>query len=167
METKQSEELVTECKRLSESCLYTSASFFIWLRFLRTIKIILIITPLVLGSLASFQILKDAGYATLAAIFAFLAGLIPTIYEALKIDKHINECKELAGEFKNLQDLFRKASLVSAHKSFPEFESDVNKLTERLEKARSNSVTPPEFIFRLAQKKVKSGDYDFDSDEKK
>jgi hypothetical protein len=161
---KQSKELALECRRLSESCLYTSTSFFIWLRVLRITKLILIVLPLVLGSLASFQLLKDGNYATVAAIFAFLSGLLPTVYEALKIDKHIQECVLLAGQFKNLQDGFRKVALVSIHKPFSEFENEVNQLVERLEKARELSITPPEIIFRWAQYKVKKGDYTFDID---
>jgi len=32
---------------------------------------------------------------------------MPTVYAALKFDDHLEECKHLAGEFKNLQDRFR------------------------------------------------------------
>ena len=70
----------------------------------------------------------------------------------------------MAGEFKNLQDRFRQAALVSAKKSFTEFEQDVKPFLERLEQARSLSVTAPEWCFRRAQKKIKAGDYDFDVD---
>jgi len=69
-----------------------------------------------------------------------------------------------ASEFKNLQDRFRQAALVSSKKAFADFESEFRELFERLEKARSYSLTPPEWAFWLAQRKVKSGDYDFDVD---
>jgi hypothetical protein len=162
----QARNLALECKRYSESCLYTSTSFYIWLKFLRGLKLVLVTSSLVLGSLASFKLFtQDPDFAKVAAVFAFVAGLLPTIQEALKLDANITEAAQLAGEFKNLQDLFRRAALVSAYKPFAEFEADVKKLTERLEKARASSVTPPEFFFKRAQKKVNSGDYDFDVDQ--
>jgi hypothetical protein len=100
------------------------------------------------------------------AICAFIAGLMPAIYSALKLDDHLEQCKTLAGEFKNLQDRFRQAALVSSKKSFTEFEADVKPLIDRMDEARGVSLTPPDWFFRRAQKKVKSGDYDFDIDAK-
>ncbi len=158
-------ELALECKRQSESCLYTSTSLFIWLRFLRTMKILFIVCPLVFGSIASWQVLRTSHLphiTGLTSAAAFLAGLLPTIYAALKFGDSLEECKRLAGEFKNLQDRFRQAALVSSRKPFAEFEHDTELLMARLEKARSDSYTAPEWCFRRAQKKIKKGDYDFD-----
>jgi hypothetical protein len=160
-------ELALECKRLSESCLYTSTALFIWLRLLRYLKIIFIVVPLILGAVAGWRVLTNIELQSIKygiAICSFIAGLLPTIYSSLKLDDYLDECKHLAGEFKNLQDRFRQLALVSSKKSFAEFEADVKPLIERLENARSVSVTTPEFIFKRAQKKVKSGDYDFDVD---
>ena len=98
------------------------------------------------------------------AASAFIAGLLPSVYSALKIDEHMEECRHLAGEFKNLQDRFRQAALVSSKKPFSEFEHDVKPLMERLEKARSRSVTAPEWCFTRAKRKIKAGDYTFDID---
>jgi hypothetical protein len=98
------------------------------------------------------------------AISAFSAGLFPTIYAALKADERLEECRNLAGEFKNLQDRFRQAALVSSREPFKEFEEDVKLLMERLERARGLSVTVPEWCFRRAQGKIKAGDYDFNVD---
>jgi len=161
-------ELAQECKRLSESCLYTSTSLFIWLRFLRLVRIVFIAVPLILGSLASWNLLADSNIEeikVMLAVFVFIAGLLPTIYSALKIDDYLAHCKHLAGEFKNLQDRFRQVALVSSKKEFLEFEEDVKPLIERLEQARSHSITAPEWAFKKAQQKIKSGDYHFDVDE--
>ncbi len=100
----------------------------------------------------------------LTAISAFLAGLLRTVYAALKLDDHLEQCKHLAGEFKNLQDRFRQAALVSSQKPFVEFERDVTPLIDRLEKARSWSFTAPEWCFAAARKKIRKGDYDFNVD---
>jgi hypothetical protein len=126
-----------------------------------------IAAPLVLGSLASWKLLTGVDLPTVrvfTAVAAFLAGLLPSIYSTLKFDDHLDESKHLAAEFKNLRDRFRQAALVSSRKSFPEFEADVKPLIDRLEQARAASFTAPEWCFKLAQKKIKTGDYDFDVD---
>jgi hypothetical protein len=53
---------------------------------------------------------------------------------------------------------------VSSNKSFAQFEEDVKPLIERLEKARSRSVTAPEWCYERGQRKIQAGDYDFDID---
>jgi hypothetical protein len=166
MASKNSE-LALECKRQSESCLYTSTSLFIWLRFLRITKAVFIVVPLVLGSIAGWQVLRETHapwVKALTSIAAFLAGLLPTVYSALKFDDHLEQCKHLTAEFKNLRDSFRQAALVSALKPFAEFEKDFQPLMRRLEQARSISYTAPEWCFKKAQEKVHKGDYDFDVD---
>jgi len=161
------EQLVQECKRQSEGCLYTSTSLFIWLRILRYLKVFFVIAPLVLGSLASGKLLLSfdaANTKVFAAVCAFFAGLLPSVYSALKYDDRLKECLTLSAEFKNLQDRFRQAALVASLKPFAEFETHFNKLMTRLEAARKSSYTPPEWCFKAAQKKVKSGDYHYDTD---
>jgi hypothetical protein len=160
-------QLIQECKRQSESCLYTSTSLFIWLRTLRFLKVIFIVAPLILGSLAGGKLLLavDAeSVKAFSAICAFFAGLLPSIYAALKYDDRLKECVLLAAEFKNLQDRFRQATIVASEKPFSEFEAQFNDLMNKLELARKSSYTSPEWCFRRAQKKIKAGHYHFDVD---
>src|ERR1700722_1461337 len=106
MASKQ-KQLALECKRQVDNCLYTSTSLFIWLRWLRAFDIVLVIVPLILGSLAGWEMLTTSDFPSvkvLASICAFLAGLIPVVYAALKFDDRLETCKKLAGNFKNLQD---------------------------------------------------------------
>ncbi|MBL8208341.1 MAG: hypothetical protein JNM09_29185 [Blastocatellia bacterium] len=166
MTTKNSE-LALECQRQSENCLYTSTSFFIWLRLLRKVRVFFIVTPLVLGGLASWNLLTKSDVESVkvvTAVCSFLAGLFPTIYAALKFDDQLEKYTRFASEFKNLQDRFRQAALVSSRKPFAEFEKEFKELMVRMEQARSASLTPPEWIFKRAQKKVQSSDYKFDVD---
>lgn len=166
MATK-TDELVLECRRLSENCLYTSTSFFYYLRALRWIRLLFIGAPLILGSLATWNLLtasKLESVKIVTAIFAFLAGLLPSLFSALKFDEHLADSKLLAGEFKNLQDRFRQCALVSSKKTFAEFESEFKENMARLERARTPSATLPEMFFKMAQRKIKSRDYDFDVD---
>jgi hypothetical protein len=158
--------LAKECRRLEESCLYTSTSLFIWLRWLRTVRVFLIAASLVCGAIAGWETLAGhEGTKALVAACAFLAGLLPTIGSALKLDKGIEEARRLSGEFKNLQNRFRLAALVSSKKSFEDFNAEVEPLIKRHERARATSATPPEVVFLLARRKVKAGHYTFDLDE--
>lgn len=161
-------EMIAECKRLAESCLYTSTTLFIWLRCLRWFRVGFVILNLLCGGLAGWSILKataDPGYKLLGAVFALLAGVLPAIYAALKADDGLAKCAVLAGEFKNLQNRFRQAATIDSKKSPEEFESVFRRLMDRLERARGHSYTAPEWCFNRAQKKIKDGHYDFDVDE--
>jgi hypothetical protein len=156
-------ELILECKRQAENCLYTSTTLFIWLRTLRRVRIGFIVLTASLGSIASWNIFQENAE-TLSGICALSAGLLPAIYSALKFDDGLEQSKVLAAEFKNLQDRFRQAALIGSKRSLPEFESELASLLDRLEEARKESPTPPEWCFRKAQEKVKKGDYDYDFD---
>ncbi len=54
------ETIIQECKREEENCLYTSTTFFFWLSFLRKVKTFFISIPLLLGGIASIQILSES-----------------------------------------------------------------------------------------------------------
>lgn len=154
--------LVEECLDLSSSCLYSAVNFYIWLKFLRAWRNVFIIVPLVLGSLATWTLLARATalwIQVFVAVCAFIGGLLPTVYRALKLDDNIDLCAKQAAEFKNLQDRFRQCATVSGLKPYEEFERDFAPLMKRLEKAREPSYTPPEWCFKRAQRKIKSGDY--------
>lgn len=159
--------LALECKRLSESCQYTSTSIYVWLKCLRWAKIFFTATPLILGSLSSWKLLTSPDIQSIrnmVAIFAFLAGLLPSIYAALKFDERLEKYIHASGEFKNLEHRFRKLALVDSLKPFNEFEDEYKSIMQRYEQLSSLSLTTPEWCFRRAQKKVKSGDYTFDID---
>ena len=57
MAAKKNVALAKECRRREEACLYTSTQLFMWLRWLRWVRIFFIIIPLVLGSLATWEML--------------------------------------------------------------------------------------------------------------
>ncbi len=163
----KSEELAKECKRQFDNCLYTAASLWIWLRWLRGLKVFFTIAPIIFGSLGSWKILSassDQTTKTIGAVASFLGGLLSTIYSALKLDTHIAEVKAAAGELTNLRDSFRQAALVSSKKPFEEFEAEVGRLRTRLDKVRSTGLTAPDLFFWLAQRKIAGGDYSFDLD---
>jgi len=160
-------ELAKECKRQSENCLYTSTGLYSWLRVLSFIRFWFVVLPIICGSLASWKLLTASdleGVRILAAVAAFLAGVIPTIYTSLKLDQHLEQCRRLAGEYKSLQDRFRLAAVVTANGPLAELRAEVKPLLDRLDHAKTAGVTAPEWCFRRAQKKIKSGDYEFDVD---
>ena len=167
MSTNKSVELAKECQRLSEGCLYTSTSLFIWLRCRRFLRGMFAVVPVLLGSVASWNLLTSSdlpSIKTWLSVCTFVAGLLPAVYAALKFDEGVEECRVGAGAFKNLQDRFRQLALVSSRKPFAEFEAEFTETRKAFEEARNASITPPEWCFKRAQKKVQSGDYTFDSD---
>lgn len=157
--------LIEECHRQSESCAYTATTFIIWLRCLRTVRVFCLVAPVVFGALATWKVLADSPL--WAAVFMLLTTVIPPAYRASKTDAAIEDYTLLAGEMTNLRDRFRQAAKVFSHKTFAKFEAETKPFLERQEKARRRALTPPEWCFKLAQRKHKAGHYDYDYDEMK
>lgn len=156
--------LRAQCLQQCERCLYTSVSLFIWLRCLRKVRVALIIVPIILGSLAGWDLLQghDGAFKTLTAVFAFLAGLVPAVYSALKLDDHLPTAARLAGEYKNLEIVFGDLAQVGPTKAFEDFEEEYKQAMVRLEKANAEAYTAPEWCFGAAKKKIEAGHYSFD-----
>ena len=165
MSNSPSEALIDECHRQSENCAYTSTTFTIWLRCLRSIRVFCLTAPVIFGALATWKVVAQSS-PTWGAVFLLLTTVIPPAYRASKTDAAIEEFTTLTGEFTNLRDRFRQAALISSHKPFPEFEMETKPLIDRMEKARHRALTPPEWCFRCARHKHNAGHYRHDYDEK-
>jgi hypothetical protein len=153
--------LAYECRKQCENCAYTAVSFTIWLRCLRLVWLASVVAPVVFGALAVWKLLAETAPG-LGAVFALLATVIPPSYRAAKGDEAIKNCKRMAGEFTNLRDEFERAATVWSLKPFPEFEKEATKLFDRMDKARGVGLTPPEFCFLLARRKLNKGHYSHD-----
>ena len=157
--TNPTEALARECRELSlNTCLYTSATFFVWLRILRTTRIVLTAAAVICGALATWKALKHE-YELMMAVFALLAAVIPPLQRSLGLDAEIDKYARLAGEFKNLQDRFRRAADIGSQKPFAEFEAEAKELFDRLDKARMPSATPPQLCFYIARWQIQRGYY--------
>jgi hypothetical protein len=153
--------LIAECQREEENCLYTSTSFYIWLRTLKITRGSLWGLGAIGSIVSASSILGGIqGYPIIIAGLALAGVLMPGLIKALRLDAAIKDYATDAASFKNLQGEFRRAAKVWSHKPFAEFEADARKVIKALNEARKPSLTPPEWCFRLAQKKVKRGDYD-------
>lgn len=126
------------CLNQFQNCGYMALTFTIWLRVLRWVKLFSLFAPVVLGALATWNIVGEAMPAT-AAVCAFLAVLIPPPFQAAKLDASIKQYTTMAGEFTNLRDRFRLAAEFSSLKPFDEFEAEFKSLIGRLEKARARA----------------------------
>lgn len=158
------QEIITECKRQEESCLYTSTALFEWLKEVRHWRTSFIVLPIVAGAIAGAKILmKEPGGEWVTAIAALLAGLFPAIFKALDLDVSMNTISDSAKRFKVLQDRFRQTSRIGATKSVDDLEEEFQALMDRMDDARSANPAVPERHFRSAQKKITKGDYSFDS----
>lgn len=157
--------LIDECRRQEESCLYTSATLFEWLKSLRRWKMVFVVAPIVLGGVATWQLLtRQPGYEWVTATCALLAGLAPAVYKALDFDVSLDAVARHAHAFKILQDRFRQAWRVTALAPGDKFAQDFADLMQRLDAARSSSLTAPERFFKKARTKIQSGHYDFGVD---
>lgn len=164
MTSARKAEIQAEALRQMESCLYTSTMLFMWLRPVRWQHKAIVLLPILLTAFAGFSYAKDAMPAWAVAMMGFVAALLPAIAKALDIETHVDELRRLAGDYKSLQDRFRILAKVSVHKDEESAEATLMELMDRLDVARSSSITPPERYFRQAQRKIKSGDYDFSID---
>lgn len=84
-------EVVKECLRQSEACLWTSTMLYTWLRRVRFQQRVFVAAPIILGALASFTVLKEWAYTWIIAVMALLASLFPALADALKIQTSVDE----------------------------------------------------------------------------
>lgn len=165
---ERTQNLIDECKRQEDSCLYTSTILFEWLKSLRRWKTAFIVGPIILGAVATWPLLtKQTGYEWLTGTCALLAGIIPAVYKALNLDVSLDAIARHTHQFKILQDRFRQAWRVTAISSADDFKKEFEDLMVRMDAARSSSLTAPERFFKKAQKKINDGHYDFAVDVEK
>ncbi len=162
---ERTQNLIAECKRQEESCLYTSTALFEWLKCLRWWKRVFVIAPIILGALATWPIFSqrpDLEWFTGAC--ALLASLAPAVYKALDLDVSLDMLTRHAHLFKILQDRFRQAWRVRALGSLDDFNKEFDRLMDQMDTARSSSLAVPERFFKKGQAKIQSGHYDFSVD---
>jgi hypothetical protein len=84
---RRAENLVDECRRQEESCLYTSTGLFEWLKWMRLLKAFFVVIPIVLGGVAAWPLLaKQDSYKWVTGACALLAGLArPCISPSISI----------------------------------------------------------------------------------
>lgn len=168
MEDARLTEIIKECRRQQDSCLYTSTALYEWLKTVRILRVVFIVVPIVAGSIAGARVLlKDPTYDWLVAICSLIAGLFPAIFKALDLDINLKTITDSAHRFKVLQDRFRQASTILANGSHDKLEEEFFALMTRMDDARSASPPVPERFFKKAQKKIKQGAYTFDVDDPK
>jgi hypothetical protein len=153
--------IIAECRRQEESCLFTSTTLYIWLRRVRLHRQLFVAAPIILGGIAGIAVLKDALPDWVMAVLAFFASLFPALADGLKIETRVDEITRLAADFKALQDRFRRAATITALSDVDMAEQTLAELMDRMDVARSTSITPPEWAFEEAQRKIKAGDYGF------
>lgn len=162
---ERTQNLIDECKRQEESCLYTSAILFEWLKSMRRYRVFFVVGPILLGGVATWPLLQhQTGYEWLTGVCALLAGIAPAIYKALDLDVSLAVISKHAHQYKILQDHFRQAWRVAALGGAEGFEKEFHELMERMDVVRSSSLTAPERFFKKARAKIQAGHYDFGVD---
>jgi hypothetical protein len=157
--------VIIECRRQEESCLWTSTTLFIWLRWVRFQRQFFIAAPIIIGGIAGLSVLKAWTPDWVIALLAFVASLFPALATALKFETRVEEIAKHASDFKSLQDRFRQIANITAPVDVKEAEIRLADLMDRLDAARSKSITTPEWAFARARKKIGAGHYSFTIDE--
>ena len=147
--------LKQECLNQFQNCGYTALTFTIWLRFLRWIKLFSLFAPVVLGALATWNIVGESMPAA-AAVCAFLAVLIPPTFQAAKLDTSIKQYTTMAGEFTNLRDRFRLIAEFSSLKPFDEFEVRVQLPPFQVRKSKVACINAAAFVLSPCAQAVAS-----------
>lgn len=157
--------IIAECRRQEESCLYTSTSLYIWLRRVRLQKQLFVAVPIIIGGFAGLSILQGWIWDWVIVILTFIASLFPAMADALKVETSVDEISRLAADFKALQDRFRRTATITALDDVQTAEKSLAELMDRMDVARSTSITVPEWAFKEAQRKISEGHYDFSVDQ--
>ena len=155
--------LKNECAQQARNTIYTSTTFYIWLRILKCVRgAIWVLAAASSAAAASTVLSKQPGFEVVIAMLALLGVILPGVIKAMKVDDAIESYEVAAASFKKAEGELRRAAEVWAHKDHEEFEKEARAALSMLDEARNPSLTPPEWCFRMAQKKVQSGDYDPD-----
>jgi hypothetical protein len=84
--------LIAECEREEESCLYTSTSFYVWLRTLKMIRAALWVFGAVGSIVSANSILRgQQGYPIILASLAIAGVLMPGLIKAVQLDTAIRD----------------------------------------------------------------------------
>lgn len=157
------EALQAQCHEHWERCFFTSNALIIWLRRLRLYRGVFVVLPVVLGAIPTWDYFTTAvAWPGAASFCALLAGLLPAVYAALKLDESIPITTKLAGEYKNLEITFAELKRVGPTRPLPQFEEDFKTAKARLEAANAFAYSAPEWCFKEVQAKQKKGDYTFE-----
>jgi len=155
--------LIKECGEQAGNSVYTSTTFYIYLRRLRFCQGALWVLAVLASTVAASSVVGDLGIPPVVVAGMTLAGvLLPGVIKALKLDDQIQAYSEQAGQFKNAEGALRRAADVWSNKDIEAFEQEARSALQLLDETRLKSLTPPEWVFKKAQKKVKKGDYDPD-----
>lgn len=161
---KRLAEVRSEALRQEENCLYTSTAMYRWLTTVRWQQRVVLVLPILLAAAASYSYSRDVFPAWALALVALVATLIPSMAKALDIETQVKELKDAAGEYKNLQDRFRQLANIGSVENIEAADARLSELMDRLDAVRAKSLVVPQRHFESAQKKIKSGDYDFTAD---
>lgn len=157
------EALTKQCADESRNTLYTSTSFYIYLRSLRRWRAGLWVGAGISSTIAASAVVAEFSLNPVLVAGLTLAGVIlPGIVKAINLDGEIEAFEKQAAAFKKAEAHLDRAAKVWSKKSAEEFEKEARSAQELLDTARSVSLTPPEWAFKAAQKKIQSGDYDPD-----
>jgi len=161
MMDKLRDAVIDECRRQEESCLYTSTMLYIWLRIVRLKRRLFVTAPIILSGVAGLALAKELLPLWAIVLFTFVAGLFPALERALKLETDVEQIAGQAGQYKALQDRFRRIATIDALDEPSHARAALEDAMASLDQVRATSITPPEGYYVKAKKKIEKGDYEF------
>ncbi|GEM_PF-6977808 len=99
----------------------------------------------------------------MTSFLAIFAGVLPSIYEKLDLQQHVDEIISQSGQYKNLENSFKQAANITALDSNPDaLKTEFFSLMRRIEELRSRPLVIPEKHFQKGRREVKDGRYEPD-----
>lgn len=155
--------LKRECLEQAGNTVYTFTTFYTWLRTLKWIRAALWLAGAASSVAAASTVLSGRPELDLVvAGLALLGAVLPAVIKAVKLDETIGAYERAAARFRSAEAHLRRAGNVWSLKPLADFEKEARAALVELDEARQLSLTPPEWCFNRAKKKVQAGDYDPD-----
>jgi hypothetical protein len=153
MTDPRTDNLIDECKRQEESCLYTSTALFELLKHLRYWKVFFIVAPIIFAALATALPNIFSGTGWIAAICVMLAGIATAVYKALRLDVSLDLIAKAANQYKALQDRFRQARTLLAAGDYDKFNKEFLDRMQQMDAVRA--ITTPHLKVTLTRRRLK------------
>ncbi len=147
---------------IGRNCLWSYVTLLVWLRVLKRARVVFTLAPLILASLATWQVIAgshDGDRGLLVATLSFLAGLFPLIYFALGIDVAIATSIRLAGRYRSVETDLRDLIIRFNDLDPKDRELIYDGAMRNFREIRSEAHTAPVWAFNKAEKLIERGDY--------
>lgn len=145
---------------VARNALWNYVTLIVWLRWLRRMRVVGSILPIVFGGLGSWHILStNSGPSLVAAVFSLLAGLLPLLYYAAGVDEQIASAERIAGGYRRIEAKLRALVFGYGMLSSAERRQTYDMTFAEYLELKSIAHTAPRLAFAEAERLIANKDY--------